>query len=65
MPKTTDNTNLLHIRVERDSLDSLADISRDLGVARTDTARLALGIGLLVLRQTKDHATRPARVDVA
>jgi len=62
MPRT-DNTNLLHIRVERDSLDNLADISRDLGVARQDTARLALGIGLLVLRQTKDAAAPRTRVE--
>ena len=66
-PMTETRTdNVLRFRIERQSLSNLDALARDLGVSRQDAARVALGVGLVGLRQVKDAATaRPERVDVA
>lgn len=57
--------NVLRFRIERQSLSNLDALARDLGVSRQDAARVALGVGMLGLRQVKDAAARPERVDAA
>lgn len=61
----TRTDNVLRFRAQRDSLSNLDALARDLGVTRQDAARVALGVGLVALRQVRDAAARPERVDAA